>query len=173
MNKKRIFLLLAFIMLVTVPIMAQAPFDWGEIRYEIIGSAGDASTTTVDTTTADTVANVLSVPTIPVYEKTWEMLEKQLRTACKHATKGQESSKNVKFAYRIQNIPTKNGDRTMFLCNLKQGGFFLSCDNPNEQETLYSCYTSGIWQCDGILAEKKDYIIPNTTSIQTRQKGNW
>lgn len=71
--------------------------------------------------------------------------------------------KDVKHAYEVKDIPTKKGKKTLFLCYLKSGGYFVSCENPNNQAILHSCYSAGILQGDGAAPEKRtDSYAPKT-----------
>lgn len=163
--KTKIFSLLAFIMLVvTVPIMAQTPFQWGEIPYEITGDTTATTTTTTTDTTIVVTTPIETTVVIPIYQRTWKKLEKQLKDEFKKDFNGVEQigKDEVQFAYEVEAVPTKNGRKTLYLCYLKSGMYFASSENPNQHQILN--VGPGYWQGDGKLPEKQ------TDTIQTPER---
>lgn len=130
MNKK-IFLLFIGCMLVTAGLHAQSSEYIVEDEEEV-----------VITQPQDTV--VEAVKPIPVTQRTWETLEKDLKDQVVTLSKGYTNKKvakeDVVWIYEIQGVPTATGERTVYLNMLARGGFLLSKENPNNVEQICECY---------------------------------
>ena len=121
MNKK--ILLLALIMLVTVPIMAQTPFEWAPIELDeesnttmptaASNTTPTTTTTPADTTTVTTVVKPVQDTTIPVYRRTWQTLEEQVKIAARNGTntaqieKKKKAKEKVILVFREKHIKTR------------------------------------------------------------------
>jgi len=181
--KTKVFLLLSIMMLAAAT-KAQTPFQWGEIEFEVVDSNADTAATPAKIVT-DTLA-ATPAPTItgnaiivPVYQRTWQNLEQQLKAEFKEKTKeriirAEAQKQEVRLAYEVSGVPTKSGKKTLFLCNLKNGGgYVISYDNPNSGTTINDI-GPGILQADGAAPEKLEEItIPPQNVPQRKSKGCW
>lgn len=129
--KKKLFFLLIGCMLVASGLYAQSSEYIVEDEEVVI---------TVQP--QDTV--VEAVKPIPVTQRTWETLEKDLKDQVVTLSKGYTNKKvtkeDVVWIYEIRNVPTTTGDRTVYLNMLAKGGFLLSKENPNNVEQICECY---------------------------------